>query len=215
MFINNLSYADDMVLMSPSVSGLRKLVSICEKYAQSHDIMYNTLKTECMHFKPPGTQLSINPTIALCGEKLNFVQKFIYLGHVLVPTLSDELDISRQSRSLCARANMLKRNFFACSHDVKILLFQAYCTSLYTSQLWTSYTKTCINKFTVCFNNAFRCGMFVWNHVLSYHELRRKIVYSFYQRVTNTVNSLITHLTGCDLKCLSPLWCHWAHILFI
>ena len=85
--------------------------------------------------------------------------KFVYLGHVLVPTLSDELDISRQSRSLCARANMLKRNFYACSSDVKILLFQAYCTSLYTSQLWTSYTKTCINKFIVCFNNAFRCVM--------------------------------------------------------
>ena len=143
-----------------------------------------------------------------------------------MPSLSDELDISRQSRSLCARGNMLKRNFYACSYEVKIKLFQAYCSCLYTSQLWSSYTKSCINKFTVCYNNAFRCvlgyprgcsasGMFVWNSVESLPELRRRIVHNFLQRVTTSDNGLVKHMSGCDMRWLSSLWCKWSQLLYL
>lgn len=37
--INNISYADDMVLLSPSIRGLRKLVKICEGYAEKSEVM--------------------------------------------------------------------------------------------------------------------------------------------------------------------------------
>ena len=190
-FINHLCYADDMVLLSPSLKGLKKLVATCEQYASEHDIVYNTRKTVCMLFKPSRLNFDINPTLKMCGEELKFVQQFSYLGHVIVPNLSDDLDISRQYRSLCARANMLKRQFYACSQEVKTRLFQAYCTSLYTSQLWTEYTNSSLSKFTVCYNNAFRCivgyprscsasGMFVSNRTGSFGELRRKLIYSFF-----------------------------------
>ncbi|KAJ2938094.1 hypothetical protein O0L34_g17653 [Tuta absoluta] len=43
-YLNNLSYADDMVLLSPSIRGLRKLLEICEDYASSHGLVYNSKK---------------------------------------------------------------------------------------------------------------------------------------------------------------------------
>ena len=43
-FLNNLSNADDMVMMSPSVQRLRKLLDICENYAVDNDIMFNIKK---------------------------------------------------------------------------------------------------------------------------------------------------------------------------
>ncbi|XP_061719997.1 uncharacterized protein LOC133527124 [Cydia pomonella] len=38
--LNNISYADDMVLLAPSVGALRKLVAICESYASSHGSLW-------------------------------------------------------------------------------------------------------------------------------------------------------------------------------
>ncbi|KAL0870260.1 hypothetical protein ABMA27_005292 [Loxostege sticticalis] len=37
--VNNISYADDMVLLAPSVSALRKLLKVCESYAGSHGLL--------------------------------------------------------------------------------------------------------------------------------------------------------------------------------
>ena len=34
--INHLMYADDLVIMAPSVTGLSKLLRICELFAASH-----------------------------------------------------------------------------------------------------------------------------------------------------------------------------------
>lgn len=46
--VNNISYADDMVLLSPSMSGLRELLSICESYAEVHGLKYNSKKSETL-----------------------------------------------------------------------------------------------------------------------------------------------------------------------
>lgn len=49
--INNISYADDTVLLSPSISAMMRLLRICEKYAEAHRIRYNATKSEMMAFK--------------------------------------------------------------------------------------------------------------------------------------------------------------------
>ena len=38
--VYSLSYADDMVLLIPTVVALQNLVSICNEYANPHDIIY-------------------------------------------------------------------------------------------------------------------------------------------------------------------------------
>lgn len=49
--VNNISYADDMVLLALSTSALRKLLMTCETYARSHGLLYNVKKSELMVFK--------------------------------------------------------------------------------------------------------------------------------------------------------------------
>ena len=36
-----LAYADDITLISPSMTGLRKMSSICEQYASEYDSLFN------------------------------------------------------------------------------------------------------------------------------------------------------------------------------
>ena len=44
-FLNHFIYADDMCLISPSPNALQTLLNICNEYAMSHDIVFNTKKT--------------------------------------------------------------------------------------------------------------------------------------------------------------------------
>ena len=40
-FVGALGYADDIILLCPSVKGLKNMISMCEEYAESHDILFN------------------------------------------------------------------------------------------------------------------------------------------------------------------------------
>ena len=46
--VNSQSYADDMVLLAPTVTALQTLLEVCHAYAGPHDIVYNTTKTVCI-----------------------------------------------------------------------------------------------------------------------------------------------------------------------
>ena len=39
--VNSVNYADDMVLLAPTVTALQMLLEVCHTYAGPHDIVYN------------------------------------------------------------------------------------------------------------------------------------------------------------------------------
>ena len=43
-FINHLSYADDLCLISLSSSGMQHLLNICNEYVTTHKLLYNGSK---------------------------------------------------------------------------------------------------------------------------------------------------------------------------
>ena len=40
-FVGALGYADDLILLSPSLTGLMNMIKLCEDYACDHDILFN------------------------------------------------------------------------------------------------------------------------------------------------------------------------------
>ena len=54
--LNSQSYADDKVLLAPTVTALQTLLEVCRTYAGPHDIVYNTTKTVCMLVRPKQSQ---------------------------------------------------------------------------------------------------------------------------------------------------------------
>ncbi|XP_063545716.1 uncharacterized protein LOC134753707 [Cydia strobilella] len=140
--VNNISYADDMVLLSPSVSALRDLLRMCETYADSHGLKYNCLKTHVIVFAVRGTSSVYVPPIKLYEKELDKVDRFKYLGHIITSDLKDDSYIERERRALAVRGNMLARRFAHCTGEVKRTLFKSFCQSFYTSGLWVSYTQS-------------------------------------------------------------------------
>ena len=50
-FSGALAYADDITLLSPSRLGMAILVNVCEKYAAEYDIIFNSKKSQLLHFR--------------------------------------------------------------------------------------------------------------------------------------------------------------------
>ncbi|KAG7299102.1 hypothetical protein JYU34_017603 [Plutella xylostella] len=218
--INNISYADDMVLLSPSIAALRRLLGICERYAEKHGLRYNSSKSEYMIFKSGQKLPSHVPPVTLCGRPLARVYKFKYLGHVLTEDLSDDLDMDRERRALAVRCNMLARRFARCSTSVKITLFRAYCQSFYSCALWIRYTQKAFSALRVQYNNAFRVmlglprfcsasGMFAEARVDGFHAIVRKRIASLMCRFRGSPNSILSTLAD---KIDSPFARHWVGV---
>ncbi|XP_063891874.1 uncharacterized protein LOC135117211 [Helicoverpa armigera] len=205
VFINNISYADDMVLLGPSVSSVRSLLTICERYALAHGLKYNVQKSELLVFKAGAKTYSV-PPITLNGTVLKQVSNFKYLGHWINENLADDMDMERERRALSVRGNMLSRRFARCSRDVKVTLFKSYCQTLYTCSLWSSYTKKAYNALRVQYNNAFRgmlglpwrcsaSGMFAEHSTDGFQAVLRKRMASLWFRVKGSSNTLLSVLS--------------------
>ncbi|KAL0809192.1 hypothetical protein ABMA28_011417 [Loxostege sticticalis] len=220
--VNNLSYADDMVLLSASICGLRKLIRICEEYASGHGLKYNVKKSKSMVFKA-GTKCPKDlPPVLLNSVPLEVVDQFKYLGHVITHDLKDNADIERERRSLSVRANMIARRFARCSQAVKITLFRAYCTSLYACSLWADYNKRTYSDIRILYNNAFRVivglprfcsasGMFAEARTACFQATMRKRCVSMVRRVRASSNVILKAI-GDRLDCPFLRHCCDRHV---
>ena len=135
-FINHLMYADDLVIMSPSVAGLYKLLHICESFGLSHDVLFNNKNSTIMSFRAGNLKDAHLPLCIINGEVLCDSACVKYLGHSICSDLTDDTDILRQRRCLSIQGNLLLRKFHMCSIGVRLVLFRRFCSTMYTSQLW-------------------------------------------------------------------------------
>ena len=154
--VNNLMYADDLVVLSPSSAGLQQLLNICTVYGIENDIMYNASKSVVLICRTKEDEGQIFPDFKLSFNVLNVCSKVNYLGHFITEHMTDDEDIRRQCRKMYAQANILARKFSMCSEAVKITLFRAYCTPLYTAHLWSRYKRASFQKLQVAYNDAMR-----------------------------------------------------------
>ncbi|XP_045541692.1 uncharacterized protein LOC123723174 [Papilio machaon] len=211
-----------MVLLSPSAAALRRLILICEEYASAHGLIYNVRKSELMVFQARGRKIEHVPPIKLNDVALLRVSSFKYLGHVVTEDMKDDNDIERERRAMAVRCNMLARRFSRCSTGVKIMLFKTYCQTLYTCNLWVSYTQRALSALRVQYNNSLRmllglprhCSaseMFAHAHTDGFNAVLRKRIASLLRRVRDSPNTI---LRGLSDKFDCPIVRHWvrAHV---
>lgn len=226
MSVNHLMYADDLVLMSPSVTGLQDLIGVCEQFGAEHDILYNPKKSAILIFRNMFMKNVASPLFSISGKNISEVSHVKYLGHYISNDLKDDKDIMRQCRQLYAQGNMLIRKFYMCSNQVKTTLFRTFCTSLYTSQLWWNFTKGSINKLYVAYNNVFRMmhklprdcsasGMFVNSQVNNCPAVLRNLTFRFMSRLDASTNMLIQSILHSDLKWKSRIRNYWVKVLYV
>lgn len=216
-------YADDLVLFSPTPTGLQKLIDECSNYGRNFDINYNPKKSMVMKILTQQEKNLVFSQFLLGSLALPQTSCIKYLGHYISDDLSDDKDIGRQRNYLYVRGNIIMRNFCRCSEHVKVMLFKTYCFNMYTPQLWCEFKRISFQSFITAYNQAFRMIMgypsyfrarfiFVYNHVYSCGEILRKIIYRFRKYLTFSENSVVSNVNS--ILCTSSLSYHWRNMLY-
>ena len=80
-------YADDTALVTPSLSSLKQMISICEEFAKCYSIVFNLSKTKLLCFNLDS--LSEIPPIYLNGVQISIVEHEKHLGNYVSTNISD------------------------------------------------------------------------------------------------------------------------------
>ena len=93
-----LAYADDITLISPRMTGLRKMSSICEQYASEYDILFNGNKSELLFIKGRCCNVS-TLGIVVCGQLVEMSATAVHLGHT-IHLMTEIISLNQQNPAL-------------------------------------------------------------------------------------------------------------------
>jgi len=227
-FSNNIWYADDLVLLTPTVTALQQMINLCHEYAREHNICFNEKKTVCMRFGCSNAKLLGFPNVSLYNKTLHWVDNFCYLGYNMSSSFKyyDYSEIDKRCHTMRVRANMLASRFSKVSEDVKKLLFKTYFSSIYCSSLWIPQTQKCLQKIRVTFNDCFRIifkvkgphsisNEFVRRGICNFEARRRICCFSLIKRVLFPKNEIVLDIVNCTTFYRTVLYQEWIKILYV
>ena len=144
-YVGAVGYADDLLLMAPSLDGLQEMLKVCEKYAAEHNLKFSTdpnprkSKTKCMAFLLKNRELR---NLKLCGNELPWVNTGKHLG-MRLDNGSDifQRDILEKRARYIQGNNQLMQEFAFADCSTKIFINAVYNSHHYGSVLWDLYSR--------------------------------------------------------------------------
>ena len=145
-FVGIAVYADDIVLLSPSLDGLQNMVNTCSRYAKKHNLVFSThqnpkkSKTKCMAFLRTKRTLR---SIDLDGKALPWITTIKHLGSTVTNNLKCEMsqDTSEKRAAYIAKNNELNQEFYYAHHYTKIWVNNVFNSSFYGAPLWDMFDR--------------------------------------------------------------------------
>ena len=148
-FLGAMIFADDIMLLSASRSGLQALVDICQEFSSEKNLKFGTdadpskSKTKCIIFsKKKGDTMGVLP-IKLNGDPLPWVGQIKHLGNILQSNNSMTVDILQKRGKFIGKVNSLLQEFHYANSSVLTKLINLYATSFYGSATWDINSREC------------------------------------------------------------------------
>ena len=151
---NIFCYADDIVLLAPTLTSLKILLDKCEKYSKKFYVCFNPDKSKIIHFSKRLKEPSLD--VLLNGEKLEIVNSFKHLGHTIVNN-RNFINIDEIIHDMKVKCNIILNEFRFADTDTKVKLFNSHCLSLYGSPLWKLDSNKSIEKIEIVWRKCCRC----------------------------------------------------------
>jgi hypothetical protein len=147
-----LAYADDIVLLSPTITSLKQQLLICEKFSADFDILFNTSKSKMLCF---GAKENI--TLSFQGKLVPQVDTIKHLGNLVGSNShsTNKNQVKLAINELYAKVNVLNKQFKYACEDIKYNLFKSHCLSLYGCQLW-NLSSSVINNVAIAWRKCVR-----------------------------------------------------------
>jgi hypothetical protein len=138
LFAGVVIYADDIVLLSPSVRGLRILIETTFNFAISHKLSFNPDKSFCIKFNTINTTNVALPNIRidLGDAQVKWVSKVTHLGNILTHNLDDSAHLSHLTTDFYVRVNSLLASVgFVRDPHLLYSIFNSLCCCFYGSAI--------------------------------------------------------------------------------
>ena len=142
-FVGMLGYADDIMLLSPTLEGLQDMVDTCAAYMSVHNLSFSTnpdtrkCKTKCMSFSKTDR---IVKNIKLYGNDLPWVTSIQHLGSKIENrTKGTTLDLMEKRAMFINRNNELIQEFHFAHPITLIRANNIFNTSFYGSVIWNLF----------------------------------------------------------------------------
>lgn len=180
-------YADDLALVSPTIYGLKKMISICEDYAIDFNILFNPKKSKmlCYNMLSP-----VKPIVKLCNQVVDVVEHEVYLGnHISTDIYKSGIDdiVFNFERT----SNHIVHSFSMCDSITLKSLFSSHCESFYGCELLN-------------FSDAYMSKLYVsW----------RKIIRRIFRLPYRAHNYLVSYLGDCIITRLDRRLCKYVYKL--
>ena len=161
-FVGALAYADDIVLLAPTPSAMRRMLAVCDRFATEYDVLFNASKSKCVYlysksrFNSPLHRYDVSKlNFTINNYDIEFVDSYKHLGHVISNTFSDDVDIGEKRSTFIGQANNVLCYFAKLSSNVKWRLFFTYCNSFFGSELWR-LDNACIEDICTAWRKGIR-----------------------------------------------------------
>lgn len=136
-FMGAFGYADDLVLLAPSLNATKTMLKACEQYADEYNIIFNPQKSKMIVKSNIIVKSKTNDQIqnlSFMGGNIEIVENDKHLGNIIGNVQHKEL-VQSIITDFKRRVNMLKFNFPKAPPHVIYALFKSFCMPLYGAQL--------------------------------------------------------------------------------
>lgn len=207
-FCGIVSYADDIMLLAPSQRAMKRMLTICDNYAEKVRVKFNGAKSKALVFAK--NNINIVPSFVINNEKIEYVSDMLYLGHKIIANRGDSY-ISPVVTDFNRKFNAFIGDFDVLNSEVKTSLFQKYCTSLYSSY-FCDFTSKDFDKISVAWRKAIRrtlkvsnlthCALLpVISGIWPVEGIIHKRFVNFYLNGAKHDNSVVNFMFKCSALC--------------
>ena len=135
-------YADDLILLAPNREVLQKMVQVCQKYGEDHNLVFSTdpvpslSKTKCVYFCGRPGKVRYPDPVQLDGKDLPWVESADHLGHTLHQMTSMEKDCQRARAKYINKTVEIREQLSFAKPQQIMQAIQVLSTDAYGSMLW-------------------------------------------------------------------------------
>ena len=145
VFAGAFGYADDIVLLAPSLDALRHMIGICEDYAEEFHIQFNPSKSKLMYYNVSHDNLHVE----LFYQDVHIVSKEIYLDNNIIENIYERA-LKQTVCAFNAKSNQIISDFSMLDCFSLYKLHTTYCISLYDCERWNYNGRYISEMFIAC-----------------------------------------------------------------
>ena len=184
-------YADDIGLLSPTLSGLKEMLKLCEDYALKHKIIFNASKSQLLYFPSNTARVPKDFMLKMkSGQVIPYTDTCNYLGNTIC-SHDENVIIDNAITDMNMRLNNLLSEFSHCDSGTLSTLFRTYCMNIYGCQTWR-YNSNYLDKFYTTWRKAVRR---VW-----------KIPYRTHNKLVHLINKSCSINTVLEKRSIKFIW---------